>query len=362
MVSYYGYYQRKFAINPKKITMKTAREPTASAALVLDLFDGLNEFNLINSDDLQRLGITREQLLHVESRAPVSLIHKLWQCALEKKHPANIGLCIGQRLNPLARGLLSHLISHTENMGDALALFRDKSGLMSEAEKVKFSIQGGVVKVQYTFINPDHYHKLAIERSFSAALTWVEQLTGKNIQPMECGFRHKQVDYMAQCVEIFGDNILFNQQQDYMLFDASLMTTPVLNRNLYLKELLLKRAENVEHQMVSIAPLSKQVTNTIETHIAQGQVSVLWVAQQLNMSRQTLHRKLKKEDTHFSQLFTEVRKRLAQNYLAQPDLQIESLSEKLGFEEPSAFFKAFKSWFGMTPKGYQKMLTENSQD
>jgi len=351
MVSSYEYY---LGNHHKKLTMKKAREPTASAALVLDLFDGLNEFNLVDDQDLQRFGISREQLLHAEKRAPVSLIHQLWQCAMEKNPPANIGLSIGQRLNPLARGLLSHLVSHTENMGDALVLFRDKSGLMSEAEKVAFSVSDGVVRVQYNFINPDHYHKLAIERSFSAALTWFKQLTGKKIQPVECGFRHKPVDYMEQCVEVFGDNILFNQTQDYMLFDASLMATPVLSRNVYLKELLLKRAENIEHEMVSIAPLSNQVIQTIEAHLGQGQVNVLWVANQLNMSRQTLHRKLKQEDTHFSQLLTEVRQRLAKQYLAEPGLQIESLSEKLGFEEASAFFKAFKSWFGMTPKAYQK--------
>ncbi len=330
------------------------RELTASSALVLDLFDGLNEQGLLSEYDLQQLNISRHQLLQVEERAPVSAIIKLWQCALSKPHPANLGLSIGQRLNPLARGLLAHLVSHTENMGDALALFREKSDLMSEAEKIVFSQSNGKIRIQYDFVSPEHYHKMAIERSFSSGLTWCQALTGEKIMPVECAFRHAPVDYLEQCQQVFGNNILFNQSQDYMLFDANLMSMPLINRNAYLKDLLLERAESVEKDLLP-STLSTQVIHTIEANIESSSIGVLAIAQHLNMSRQTLARKLKQEDTHFSELLTQVRKRLALEHLSNRRCQIERLNEKLGYEEPSAFHKAFKSWFKMTPKAYQQL-------
>jgi AraC-like DNA-binding protein len=329
------------------------RELTASSALVLDLFDGLNELGLLSADDLQKLNISRHSLLQVEERAPVSIIINLWQCALNKPHPANLGLTIGKRFNPLARGLLAHLVSHTENMGDALTLFRDKSDLMSEAEKIVFSVTSGLVRIQYDFVSPKHYHKVAIERSFSSGLTWCQELTGIKIVPVECGFRHSPVDYPEEYQQVFGNNISFNQSQDYMLFDEKLMSLPLVSRNAYLKELLFERAESIEKDLMP-STLSTLVIKTIKANIESGSIGVLAIAQRLNMSRQTLHRKLKKEDTNFSELLTQVRKRLAVEHLSNNRCRIEQLSEKLGYEEPSAFHKAFKTWFNMTPKAYQQ--------
>ena len=341
--------------------MTISRQPTASAALVLDLFDGLTAQNLINGDDLQRLNLQRDHLTDVEKRIPVTLIHDLWQCALAKNPPSNLGLIIGRNLNPSAKGILAHLISQSDNIKDALKLFRDKSALMSEGEKIEYQITNGQFKVQYHFSNPEHCHKFAIERSLSIALTWYRHLTGHPCIPVECGFRHKQVEHLAQCHEMFGPNIKFSQEQDYLLFDAELLNLPFKNTNPYLKALLLKQAEDIEEEMSGPGLLSNKVIEIIEQNLSQGGIGVCYVAAKLNMSRQTLHRKLKQENNHFTQLLTDVRKQLAQHLLKQDNCPIEALSEQLGFEEPSAFFKAFKTWFKTTPKAYrQTLLTANT--
>jgi AraC-like DNA-binding protein len=53
------------------------------------------------------------------------------------------------------------------------------------------------------------------------------------------------------------------------------------------------------------------------------------------------------------ELLAEVRQRYAVQRLAQPGCTVEQLSRELGFAEPSAFYKAFKGWFGVSPKAYQ---------
>ncbi len=331
------------------------REPTASAALVLDLFDGLNAYNLISTDDLKRLNIKREQLTDVEKRIPVALIHQLWQCARFKNPPSNIGLSIGRNVNPTAKGILAHLVSQSDDMEDALNLFRDKSGLMSEGEKIQYSVSDKKIKIQYQFSNPDHYHKYAIERSLSIALTWCRHLTGEACIPLACGFRHDKVEHLAECKNMFGPNILFNQGEDYLLFDASLLKLPIKNTNPYLKAILLKQAQDIENELYDEPILSKQVRKIIESSLGTKSVNIHLVSSQLNMSRQTLHRKLKIEGTHFTYLLTQERKEKALHLLGKTNLQMDVISEQLGFEEPSAFFKAFKGWFNTTPKNHKKL-------
>ena len=62
----------------------------------------------------------------------------------------------------------------------------------------------------------------------------------------------------------------------------------------------------------------------------------------------TVKRRLKDEGTSFNALREDVRRELATRYL-DADMSIAEISFLLGFSEPSAFFRAFKRWTGLTP-------------
>lgn len=77
------------------------------------------------------------------------------------------------------------------------------------------------------------------------------------------------------------------------------------------------------------------------------------VAERLNMSVTTLRRHLQVEGTSFQRLKDEVRMEAAFHYLGCPDLSNREIAERLGFDEVSAFFRAFKKWTGQTPGQYR---------
>ena len=72
------------------------------------------------------------------------------------------------------------------------------------------------------------------------------------------------------------------------------------------------------------------------------------VAKQLGMTARNLQRRLKDDGTSFQTVREDVRRELAKRYL-DDRLAISEISFLLGFSEPSAFFRAFKRWTGMTP-------------
>ena len=59
------------------------------------------------------------------------------------------------------------------------------------------------------------------------------------------------------------------------------------------------------------------------------------------------------EQTSFQALKDEVRLEAAIHYLSCLDFSNAMVAEKLGFDEPSAFFRAFKKWTGETPGHYR---------
>lgn len=75
----------------------------------------------------------------------------------------------------------------------------------------------------------------------------------------------------------------------------------------------------------------------------------------LNMSVSTLQRRLRQEDNSFHSILLSTRKSLAHDYLIVQELQASNVAFLLGYQSQSQFFKAFKSWFEMTPIAYQNL-------
>ncbi len=95
--------------------------------------------------------------------------------------------------------------------------------------------------------------------------------------------------------------------------------------------------------------LSMRVSKLIRIQLERGKVGVETVAGQLNMSRYTLHKKLRQEGLTFAALLEQVRREQAITYMKDKSKPLVEIAEQLGFSELSAFSRAFKRWMGTPP-------------
>lgn len=77
------------------------------------------------------------------------------------------------------------------------------------------------------------------------------------------------------------------------------------------------------------------------------------LCEKLNMSEQTLRRKLGFEGISYQQIKDNIRHDLANKLLSNRSLSIAQVGMQLHFSEPRAFTRAFKQWSGLTPKEYR---------
>lgn len=80
------------------------------------------------------------------------------------------------------------------------------------------------------------------------------------------------------------------------------------------------------------------------------------IAEQLHLHPQTLRRRLAQEGTTFNDVKTQCRYDTALYYLGRSKLSVESIAQRTGFSESSAFTRAFKGWTGMTPQHYRRRM------
>ena len=146
--------------------------------------------------------------------------------------------------------------------------------------------------------------------------------------------------------------VLFNQEDFRLIFPEGWGQLPLLASNQELANIALHHCES-ELKELSSQDLVSGIRDLI-WHISQNPPSMEEVAERFHMSPSSLRRRLKEEDTTYSQLKADVLCDKAQVLLSETSLSIEDISYQLGFNDPSNFTKAFKGWLGMTPKYFRQ--------
>lgn len=80
------------------------------------------------------------------------------------------------------------------------------------------------------------------------------------------------------------------------------------------------------------------------------------VAQAMNLSPRTLHRRLEDEGASFQSIKDALRRDIAIARLTKTDRPVADIAHELGFADPSAFYRAFVGWTGLSPQQYRQRL------
>lgn len=103
--------------------------------------------------------------------------------------------------------------------------------------------------------------------------------------------------------------------------------------------------------------LIDQVRSLIGHDFSRGFPSFERITDLLHMSAPTLRRRLKREGTTFQELKDNCRREASIAYLDRPELSINDVAILMGFTDPSAFYRSFKKWTGMTPGEFRARST-----
>lgn len=99
--------------------------------------------------------------------------------------------------------------------------------------------------------------------------------------------------------------------------------------------------------------ISARVRSALVELLPGGECSIDDVCRVLGMSRRTLQRKLKEENTSFQQQLNHTRELLTKNYLRNTRLSSEDIAYLLGYQDLNSFYRAFSLWTGKSITEYK---------
>ncbi len=332
---------------------------SVSAIAALDLRQLLIQLGVFTDEDLPLLGLTDAILLNPkqghlpiqEQRVKEKDFLQLWKLADQHQALPHIGLLIGQHYHPESRGLLANWLFQCETLQHSLEVFIQHIPLMNPSEQWKINITPQETRLYIDFKGDKPYPRAAIERSMTTLLVWCKELTGKPAQILEVKFTGAKPEYHPLLQDFFDTEIKYNQDNNSILIPSDYLSTNIQSRNPYLEDMMKQRAGNI---LVALQPsndLIEKIKQIILNNL-DNIPDIHTISQQLNLSRATLYRQLKSRDTTYSALVVDIQKNKAREWLNEGKT-ITAISIDLGFADTSAFYKAFKRWFGITPTEFQ---------
>jgi len=197
----------------------------------------------------------------------------------------------------------------------------------------------------------------ANEYQVAEMLASVRQLIADpRFAPTRWCFRHAPRAEPEAWTAVLGARPEFSADFDGFEVPRELLDRPLALSNAALRAYFERQCKEAAEKFEADAALTGKVRRQIIAGM-NGQVpSIHDVARALGMSARSLQRALDAEGTKFQTVVDDVRCEFSRRYLARKSLNLGEVSTLVGFNDTSAFFKAFKRWTGKAPGEYRAAL------
>lgn len=337
-------------------------QPTPSAnsnrGVLSAAANGLDGFIVQHGGDLDRVfgraGIDPEHLLHPTLSLPLTNYCKVLEEAACQTGCDNFGLRYGQQFQPQALGLLGYIGLCSATLEDALINFAQAFPFHQHSTLIELVDLGECYRFDYQVRHGAiSERRQDAELTMGMALNLVRHVLGPDWAPRHVAFEHGRPHDWHEHRDAFQSDVGFSQACNSLLIPKRDLIGKAMPGSDPILLMLIKDAIRQLGDNGRETSLLEQTRQTIQRTLHLGEPALDEVAHTLGLSEWALQRKLREQGLSFTQLVDQIRQQSAIVHLKQPDMSITRLASILGYSETSAFSRAFKRWFGLSPKQWR---------
>ena len=324
----------------RKMALSGLIETATDLGLETDEFlhsHGLNAnyFDHIGIDEMMEFDLATEL---IESVAKMT-----------EKHHCGVLMGIKQDIHFL--GIIGYLMEQSKDVLDALTALSEHLSIHTPTP-VTIEDYGHLTSINFINILPLSQQSYSNEMAMAQAMVIMKTLCGNQFKPKSVHFNHARKSDSTIYERTFRSPVLFEQTKTELIYDSGHNTQPILRADPLLKEILTKQIEQLK--IDENIDIRSQVEPLIRRSLQSQRYNIDQIAKHLSLHPRTLQRKLKETGVNYSGIVEEIRKDVATERLRNSNITIMQLSDYLGYNDNTAFTRAFKKWFGETPMQWRK--------
>jgi AraC-like DNA-binding protein len=328
---------------------------TNNAAVLGGIWRLIESYGKDPEQIFRKLGLDLKLAENPSARIPYAKIEELWLEIIESIDDPFIGLKRAELWHPSTSGALGYACLASSSLRSSFQRIVRYLRVITEGMQCRIEEKNG----EFSIIHSFHQDSLNLPEQADAILATLLIVCrinyGENLNPLAVFFTHPAPKETGNYYAFFRCPVNFDADDNRISFSQEVIDKKLPSSNPQLAQM---------NDQIMIEYLAKQNQSNIVDQVKviivdllpSGKITDSSVADELHISRRTLHRWLRQENTTFSTILNEARKELATKYIQDPILSLKEISFLLGFTEYCSFSRAFKRWTGSTPSTVRSQL------
>ncbi|MDP9836239.1 AraC-like DNA-binding protein [Neorhizobium huautlense] len=322
-----------------------------STGLVQEALDSLRRAGRPTEPLLSRLGLPPI----IDQPVSTQTFGQLWLAIAEELDDE----CFGLGARPMQRGsftLLCHCVMHAPTLDRALRRALRFLNLVLGNPTGRLLVRDGIAEIELS--ETGRPRSAFAYRSYWIILHGLTcWLVGRRIPIRLVDFRCSEPKHSADHRLFFGAPIRFSQPVSRLGFDAAMLALPISRNEQALRQFLRGAPANILIRYRYDAGTAAAVRRRLSQKGPANWSGFAELARDMRMSSSTLRHRLHDEGQSYAGIKDDIRRELARDMLTGTQQTVSDIATLLGYSEPSAFYRAFKKWMGVSPEAFRKSPT-----
>jgi AraC-like DNA-binding protein len=329
------------------------KQPSGLARLALMQLDKLGQMGLPRDLLLREARVDERQLRDPDARIPLDAVARLWRVAASHIPDPAFGLRLGAETSVREWGIVGYAVAFSNTLGSALNRFAHYSRVVSDALVVRIDTERDATWVRLDVQPALRAFRPAVDARLAALLSACREMVAAPVTPLLVQLSYRQPADVKDYERFFGAPLEFGALASSFLLRSEDLARRVAVADQTLVGYLETLADQTLASISQERTLREQVYRVLWSELSERTPTLEGVARTLGVSARTLQRQLRQQGTSFAAVLTALRREMAPSLLRDGQNGVAEVAFLLGYEDPSAFRRAFQRWFGRSPRSFR---------
>jgi AraC-like DNA-binding protein len=303
---------------------------------------------------LSAAGIGEDLLDPPDARVPAERFAALWLAVAQELDDEFLGLD-SRRMKRGSFALVCQSLIHAGNLERAIRQALRGFAVVFDDLRGELTVAGAEAGLRVTNRIADPASRMFADELFLVILRGlVCGLAGRRVPFTRASFAYPRPVHSVEYHAMFTSDLAFDAPETGVWFSARFLQCPVVQDEAGLKRFLRDAPQSVFMRYKNTDGWVARVRRRLRRLDGDQWPTLDAMADELHVTASTLRRRLEDEGSSYRQLKDDLRRDLAIDLLCRTRRSVESIAADLGYQEVSAFYRAFKHWTGTQPGSYRE--------
>ena len=329
------------------------KEPTTISTWTATVVQTVKSYGCASENLLAEAGIDEKLLSDPDARVRIEDMSRLWKLAVDLTGDACIGLKAASHIRPTTLHALGFALMVSSSMHDAFDRLHRFYRIVSDAIDVWFEYSEDAMAVCLDASDKaEAPSDEAIDMIMATVVSFARTLASDGFDPLRVELMRPRPAKPDAFERFFRSPVRFSAGLNRIYYPIDDMHAPLPTANV---EIARGNDQIVIDYLARFdkSRIAHQARAKLIELLPRGEPSIDTLARSMGMSTRSLHRHLRREQAAYRDILDDIRRYLAAQYLKQRHLSITEVAFRLGYSDAGNFTRAFKRWFGLSPKEFR---------